>query len=80
MNVGLRENDINSSVQPSKVFDIATLNVCGLRRRSNFPEFLEFVKRFDLLCLNETKIDETDVAVSHFQGTIVYTSHESNRS
>ena len=47
--------------QNFKLFDIATLNVCGLRRRSNFPEFLEFVQRFDLLCLNETKIDETDV-------------------
>ena len=43
------------------MFGIATLNVCGLRRRSNFPEFLEFVQRFDLLCFSESKIDETDV-------------------
>ena len=61
VNVGLRENNINSSVQPSKLFDIATLNVCGLRKRSNFPEFFEFMLRFDLLCFNETKIDEIDV-------------------
>lgn len=62
MNVGLRENNnINSSVQPSKLFDIATLNVCGLRKRSNFPEFFEFMQQFDLLCFDETKIDETDV-------------------
>ena len=32
-----------------------------MRRRSNFPEFLEFVQRFDLRCFSETKIDETDV-------------------
>ena len=44
-----------------KLFDIANLNVCGLRRRSNFPEFLEIVQRFDLLCFSETKIDGTDV-------------------
>ena len=35
--------------------------MCGLRRRSNFPEFLEFVQQFDLLCFTETKINQTDV-------------------
>ena len=39
---------------------ILTLNVCGLSRRCKYPEFLEFIQTFDVLCLVETKTDDVD--------------------
>ena len=37
------------------------LNVCGLKSRLNFPEFIETLACYDVLCVTETKLDETDV-------------------
>ena len=36
-------------------------NVCGLKRRSLFPEFVEQVSDFDLFRVAETKLDTTDL-------------------
>ena len=41
--------------------NIGFLNVCGLRRRSLFPEFSELVSKYDLFFVAETKMDSTDL-------------------
>ena len=40
---------------------IATLNVCGLKTRSKYPDFIELVKQYDVFTVCETKIDKFDV-------------------
>ena len=40
--------------------------MCGLRRRSNYPDFANFVESYDLLCFTEIKTDNTDII--SFQG------------
>ena len=36
---------------------IGSLNVCGLRRRAQYPDFVEMVNEHDILCFSETKTD-----------------------
>lgn len=38
-----------------------SLNVSGLKRRLNYPEFLEQMKHYDVIILLETKLDTTDI-------------------
>lgn len=38
-----------------------SLNVCGVNRRLQYNEFVEFLSSFDVICLTETKTDDTDV-------------------
>lgn len=40
---------------------VASLNVCGLKRRSEYPDFCDYVRQFDILCFSETKTDNTYV-------------------
>lgn len=37
-----------------------TLNVCGLRRKLQYPEFSNFIARYYISCLTETKTDNND--------------------
>ena len=37
------------------------INVCGLKRRVQFPEFCETLSDLDILCVTETKLDPTDI-------------------
>ncbi|MEW8546031.1 MAG: endonuclease/exonuclease/phosphatase family protein [Candidatus Thiodiazotropha sp.] len=53
-------NHLNHCVN-SKTLNIATLNVCGLRKRSQYPDFVEYFDRFDLICFVETKLEDIDV-------------------
>ena len=39
----------------------ASLNVCGLKRRLNYPEFYTLINKFDIFCVNETKLDNSDI-------------------
>ena len=39
---------------------IGTLNVCGLKTRSNYPEFIDLINKFDIFCVTETKLDIYD--------------------
>jgi len=39
----------------------ASLNVCGLKRRVEFPDFYELVNKYDLFFVVETKLDANDV-------------------
>ena len=45
----------------SSQLNLGLLNVCGLKRRSLFPEFIELIHKFDLFLVTETKIDITDI-------------------
>lgn len=38
-----------------------SLNVCGLKRRVNYPEFRDLIQNHDLFCVNETKLDQYDL-------------------
>lgn len=42
------------------VINILTINICGLKRRIQYPEFLELVNDYDILCFVETKTDDVD--------------------
>ena len=44
----------------SKCLKILTLNVCGLLSKQNTPEFLETIKNYDIIGLQEIKMDDTD--------------------
>ena len=37
------------------------INVCGLKRRLNYPEFYDTLSQLDILCVTETKLDHLDV-------------------
>ena len=37
------------------------MNCCGLKKRLNYPEFQDLVKKNDIVCLQETKTDDLDV-------------------
>ena len=41
--------------------NILSLNCCGLKKRLNYPEFQDLVKKNDIVCLQETKTDDLDV-------------------
>ena len=38
-----------------------SLNICGLKKRLDYPEFLTTIFSYDILCIAETKLDSTDV-------------------
>ena len=52
------------------VLKVATLNMCGLRRRAKYPDFAIFVVNYELLCFTEIKTDDTDII--SFQGYISF--------
>ncbi|MCG8046283.1 MAG: hypothetical protein N0E48_11620, partial [Candidatus Thiodiazotropha endolucinida] len=39
---------------------LLSLNVCGLVSKSNYPEFLELIKNYDLIGIQESKTDDCD--------------------
>lgn len=41
-------------------FKCGSLNVCGLKRRIQYPDFCELVGKYDIFCVNETKLDDFD--------------------
>jgi len=40
---------------------LGALNVSGLKKRLNYPEFIELVNNFDIFCLSETHTDTYDI-------------------
>ena len=34
--------------------------MCGLLRRSQYPEFIDLIQQYDILCLVESKTDDCD--------------------
>ena len=57
----MSDSSYNQLNDNKRSFKFASLNVCGLKRRAEYPEFIEFVKKYDLVCFSETKIDATDI-------------------
>lgn len=49
----------NLDVKLDRKIKILGLNVCGLNRRLNYPEFSDFISCYDILCFTETKTDDT---------------------
>ena len=63
------------------VFDcvnIVYLNVCGLKTRLCFPEFLHFISQYDILCFVETKLDDIDKI--DIPGYTLYTNNRKLKS
>ena len=58
----MTSNHANSSVSVPFISDlkILCLNVCGLLTKSQYPEFLELIDEYDILCFVETKLDDYD--------------------
>jgi hypothetical protein len=52
-------NNNEISCKPDKLRK-GCLNVCGLKRRSNYIEFIELVNNYDLFIVTETKLDVYD--------------------
>ena len=45
-----------------------SLNVCGLVSKLNCPEFLSFIKQYDIICIQESKLDDVDtVSIAGYQ-------------
>ena len=38
-----------------------SLNVCGIKRKLQYPEFINLISNYDILCFVESKTDDTDV-------------------
>ena len=96
--VDLSEEEDNfilpDNIEPLNLFkssclNMAHLNVNGLRSKLDFIKILLFQEKFDILCLNETKIDSTvsdnDLSIpgytphrqdrtAHGGGTLIYVS------
>ena len=53
-------NDKNTNVLNEKL-TLASLNVCGLKRRLMYPEFKKLVNKYDIFGAVETKLDVYDV-------------------
>ena len=54
-------NPIDNKIKQSqKLLKFASLNVCGLKRKVQYPEFGELVNKYDLFCVCETKLDRYD--------------------
>ena len=56
-------NDINSKhcdCVNHGVINLLSLNVCGLIRRSQYPDFIELINKYEILCFVETKTDDAD--------------------
>ena len=43
------------------IFNSELLNCCGIKAKLNYPQFIEIINDFDILCLVETKIDDCDI-------------------
>ena len=42
-------------------FKMAFINVCGLMRKLLYPEFVDYIKMYDVVCIAETKLDDIDI-------------------
>lgn len=40
---------------------IGSLNVCGLKYRCNYQEFVDLISEYDIFCIQESKVDEYDI-------------------
>ena len=57
----LSDKACNLKTYSLKNISIASLNVCGLKRRLEYPEFQELVNNFEVFCVSESKLDKHDI-------------------
>ena len=50
---------VNKS-QLNKTVNFASINACGIKSKLKFPDFYDFINGYDILGINETKLDEYD--------------------
>lgn len=51
----------NAGEQTDEEIKFLALNTCGLYKRLQYREFTDFISGFDILCLGETKTDDSDI-------------------
>lgn len=54
-------NEVDKPFFYERNLKIGTLNVCGLKKRLKYPEFVKLIEQYSILCVVETKIDESDI-------------------
>ena len=65
--MGERPNSFTTRSAPlhnnlnENVLKFASLNVCGLKTRLEYPDFVTYFSSFDIICYQETKVDEFDI-------------------
>ena len=65
--MGERPNSFTTRSAPlhnnlnKQVLKIASLNVCGLKTRLEYRDFVTYFSSFDNICYQETKVDEFDI-------------------
>ena len=64
-NCSIKQNSVkHGQTQPGKTqLNILTLNVCGLNSKLQIPEFISLIQNHDIICLQETKLDDTDTFI-----------------
>jgi hypothetical protein len=48
-------------VLKNKSINIGFLNVSGLLKRKNYPDFVDYITSYDIFCIAETHLDDTDI-------------------
>jgi hypothetical protein len=56
-----RSASIHNNNSVCRSISVASLNVCGLKRKSEFPDFAYLVQKYDIFGAVETKLDIYDV-------------------
>ena len=77
-------NDINTTAEQTKPVEVKTitflsLNVSGFRNKLLLPEFVENILKYDILCLSETKLDESDNISNLLHGYTLYLNNRRNK-
>ena len=49
---------LNGSGAKMRCINIVAINVCGLLSKLKIPEFLDFVKQYEIVCISESKLDQ----------------------
>jgi hypothetical protein len=54
------------------MFNVLALNCCGLKNKLQYPKFQELLSANDIICLVESKTDDTAKRV--FSSNVIYSS------
>lgn len=70
---------MQTSSNEKKELKFGSLNVCGLISKLKIPEFHDCIKRYDYICISETKIDDLDIPLVLENLPLGYTAIFKNR-
>lgn len=60
-------------VPQASVYETLTLlalNVCGIKNRPNYGEFVDFISNHEIIGLTETKTNSSDITCIHIPGFV----------